>query len=322
MNNCKHASKLAGCIRGGILVLTAISVTSVSAATLWTGPNINFTQTANKKSDVILASKVVLTRGSRDALYNTAAGETSPKSTSPADTLWAFGSLANFSTLTYQSLESLRDGNLAARILNQPMVVHLVKEDIYLSLKFTTWGTHGAGGFAYTRSTPAVAAAPTVNITSPIAGAVFTAPATVELTCSATVTGGAVTNVQFFSGTALLGAADSSPFSLTLSNLAAGDYLLTAVATASGISSTSAVVNISVVAPVAVALSLPAASNGLFSFGYNADPGTSYVVERSANLLDWTPVVTNVASSNPATFSEPLVSDVPNFYRVERLTGP
>jgi hypothetical protein len=148
---------LASCLRAGLFILVADGLSLSQAATLWTGPNIKFTQSANSRSDVILAGKVVLTRSGSQVLYNTAAGERFAGASSPADTQWAFGSLTNFSTLKYQSLESIRtgaNGNLGARILNQPMVMHLTNEDIYLSVKFTAWGEHGAGGFAYTRSTP------------------------------------------------------------------------------------------------------------------------------------------------------------------------
>src|SRR5262249_4321950 len=118
---------------------------SSRAATLWTGPDTNWTKSVTTPSDTILAGKVVLTRGTRDVLYNLAAGETAAGLNSPLDTMWAFGELANFQTLTFQTMESLRNGNLAARILQQPMVVHILSADIYFSIKFTTWGMFGAG---------------------------------------------------------------------------------------------------------------------------------------------------------------------------------
>jgi hypothetical protein len=37
-------------------------------------------------------------------------------------------------------------------------VLHLISDDIYLSVKFTAWGGSGTNGFAYTRSTPPPAA--------------------------------------------------------------------------------------------------------------------------------------------------------------------
>jgi hypothetical protein len=34
-------------------------------------------------------------------------------------------------------------------------VLHLISDNIYLSVEFTSWGMAGAGGFSYLRSTPA-----------------------------------------------------------------------------------------------------------------------------------------------------------------------
>jgi hypothetical protein len=215
---------------------------------------------------------------------------------------------------------SLGSGNLAALILNQAMVLHLINEDIYLSVEFTQWGQKGAGGFAYTRSTPAASGAPSVAITSPAAGATFAAPASIVLT--ATATGGAVTNVQFFVNTNSLGNANTAPFSVTGSFPAPGAYALTAVATAAGVSVTSPVVNITVVAPLPVTLTVASASAGLFAFSYTANPGLNYVVEISTNLVSWAPVATNTASSALAPFSEALSVGPPRYYRVARLPNP
>ncbi|MGO8678169.1 MAG: Ig-like domain-containing protein [Limisphaerales bacterium] len=310
-----------GCSRGAAFVLAAMTLPLGHAATVWTGPTMNFSKSAATPSDVIIAGKVVLTRGNNQVLYNTAAGETSAGSSSPADTMWAFGALTNYAKLSYQSLASLRNGDLAGRILNQPMVVHLVNEDIYLSVKFTAWAQHlSGGGFAYTRSTPAVSVEPTVSITSPRAGATFAAPASVGLTAS--VAGGSVTNVEFFAGGTLLGQATATPFSIAGSISAPGSYALTAVATAGGVSATSSVVNITVVAPVPVSMTAPSVGGGLFGFSYSANPGLSYVVQSSANLVDWVSVATNVASSTLVSFSEALTANPSRYYRVGRLPNP
>jgi len=85
-----------------------------------------------------------------------------------------------------------------------------------------------------------------VSITSPVSGTVFAAPATVTLDASAS--GGAVTNVDFFTNGVLAGASTTAPYALSLNNVEAGTYALTAVAAAAGVSATSAVVNISVIA--------------------------------------------------------------------------
>jgi hypothetical protein len=309
-------------LRAAAFVLVATPLPSGHAATLWTGPNLGFTQSVDNPSDTILPGSVVLTRGANDVLYNIAAGETSAGPGSPAGTEWAFGSLTNYSTLAYQSLESMRSGDLALLIIDQPMVMHITNEDIYLSVQFGAWGQHGSGGFSYIRSTPASSVPPTVSITNPAPNSVFAAPANVKIAASATVSGGTVTNVSFFIGATPIGSVQIPPFSLTSSNLAAGPYSLSAVATASGVSATSSVVNITVVSPTPISLMVPRATSGLFSFRYSADPGLSYVVQRSANLFIWAPVVTNVASSNPALFSEGLTTSPSRYYRVGRLPNP
>ncbi len=256
-------------------------------------------------------------------LYNVDAGETGPGVSSPSDTAWAFGALANFNTLTYSSLESMRNGALGVLIVGKPMVMHLIKEDIYMSVVFKTWGQFGSGTVAYTRSTAAAAAPPpTVSLTSPSTGEVFAAPANVTLIANAAVTSGTVTNVTFLSNGAVIGSSRTPPFSITASNLLSGNYSVSAIATAQGLSATSTVVSVSVVTPVAVLLSGPRQTNGLFSFNGTVDLGLSYVVESSSNLVDWAPVSTNVVKSNPASFSDTFGPAAHRFYRVGRQPNP
>jgi hypothetical protein len=313
---------LNGC-RMGVLALALCAIPFGKAATIWNGPDLKFTQSSSARSDTILAGKVALTRGSRDVLYNTAAGERAAGAVSPADTEWAFGSLSDFASLSYQSLESMRNGNLKGLILNQPMVMHLINEDIYLSVKFTAWGQHLSGGFAYIRSSPpAVAVPPSVSMTSPASGATFTAPATLNLTANATVSGGTVTNVQYFAGATSLGSAGTAPFTVSATLSAAGNYALTAIATAAGVSSTSAPVNVTIIAPLPPSLSQPQYSQGTFSFDYSVEPGLTYVVQSSPDLLNWQPVSTNTPSHSPATFSDVSATSSFKFYRVEQLANP
>src|SRR5581483_3984164 len=108
---------------------------------------------------------------------------------------------------------------------------------------------------------PAPPPTPVVNITNPTNGASFTSPATVQIDADASVSSGTVTNVTFFQGTTPIGSATNTPFSVTATNLAVGTYDLTAVATAAGISATSAVVTIVVSAaapPPTVSIIRPA----------------------------------------------------------------
>src|SRR5204862_484060 len=73
--------------------------------------------------------------------------------------------------------------------------------------------------------------APTVSLTAPANGATFTAPATITVSATAADADGTVAKVDFFAGTTLIGTDTSSPYSISWSNVAAGSYSLTAVAT-------------------------------------------------------------------------------------------
>jgi plastocyanin len=163
---------------------------------------------------------------------------------------------------------------------------------------------------------------PTVAIVSPAAGAVLAAPANINIVANASVSGGAVTNVQFFTNGISLGTALVSPFSVAANNLAAGAYALTAVATAAGVSTTSAVVSVSVVSPVAVTLSALGVAGGQFSFNYNASVSLAYSVQSSVDLVNWSPVSTNVASSATGQFTDTAPVTGSRFYRVVLQPNP
>jgi len=71
-------------------------------------------------------------------------------------------------------------------------------------------------------------APPTIVLTSPTSGALFTAPATIGLAANVTANGHAITKVQFFSGTTLLGEKPIAPYAFAWSSVPAGAYSLTA----------------------------------------------------------------------------------------------
>jgi chitodextrinase len=72
---------------------------------------------------------------------------------------------------------------------------------------------------------------PTVNITSPANNAIVTAPATITINATAADTDGSISKVDFYNGTTLIGSDNTSPYSFTWSNVAAGTYTLTAKVT-------------------------------------------------------------------------------------------
>jgi subtilisin family serine protease len=90
---------------------------------------------------------------------------------------------------------------------------------------------------------------PSVVLTSPTNGAVFTAPASISLVASVS-DDGAVVRVDFFSGTTRLATDRSAPFTFNWTGVAAGAYTLTAVATDDhGATTTSATVTVTVQNP-------------------------------------------------------------------------
>ena len=87
----------------------------------------------------------------------------------------------------------------------------------------------------------------TVTITAPADGALLSAPTDLTLTALATSVAGRVTQVRFFAGTASLGVATTSPYTLTWSNVPLGVHALTATALDDlGQAATSAVVTVTV----------------------------------------------------------------------------
>ncbi|MCX6905597.1 MAG: Ig-like domain-containing protein [Verrucomicrobia bacterium] len=240
------------------------------AATVWTGPLITFTRAANAdptqaaNQDRITAN-TWLTRGASQGLYNAKTETSFTHYSSPANTRWANGTIANYASLTYY------DWNTWAKTVNggppytigKDAVLHLLTEDIYLAIKFTAWGgSTGGGSFAYTRSTaPAADVPPSVSITNPANGASFVAPATVTVQASASDSDGTVASVQFFANSTSLGSDSTAPFSIVAGSLGVGTYILTARATDNGgLITTSAPITITVSAanqPPSVSITSP-----------------------------------------------------------------
>ena len=73
--------------------------------------------------------------------------------------------------------------------------------------------------------------APAVSLTSPAAGATFTAPATVGIAANATDGDGTVAKVEFFNGSTKLGEDTIAPYAYSWTGVPVGSYTLTARAT-------------------------------------------------------------------------------------------
>ena len=120
-------------------------------------------------------------------------------------------------------------------------------------------------------------AGPTVAITSPINGQIFTtSPASVAITATAADSDGTIASVEFYQGATKLGQDTTSPYSYTWSNATTGTYTLTAVATDNaGNKTTSAPVSITVQGPSLI----------LTTNGTNFTPGATISLSASTVQL-------------------------------------
>jgi plastocyanin len=203
-------------------------------------------------------------------------------------------------------------------------------------LTFTSAGTfpyhctlHAGAPFNMKGSVTVLAVAnvpPSVSITAPTDGATFAAPWTGAIQATASDSDGTVSKVDFFADVTLLGTVNNPPAnpSFTVTNLAAGNYALKAVATDNGgAATTSASVAISVVTPVPIVVSSPQRlSASAFQFNYSANPGLSYVVLRSAALPGFAPIRTNTAAGSTVSFLDNSATGPVNFYRVRLAPNP
>ena len=133
--------------------------TTPTERTIWAGPRLTFTK-ANfadpntPEAQDRITDSVILTRGSRNILYNIAEEAAVNQSVSPAGTLWALGTTDTIDSLDFQPLKQAANSRMQD-LPNQDMVLHLIEENIYIDLRFLSWTSGGAsgGGFSYERTT-------------------------------------------------------------------------------------------------------------------------------------------------------------------------
>ena len=132
-----------------------------TSSTIWTGTNKTFskadgadhTQASNQDR---LTSNVSITRANDGGqIFNISKESAANKNSSPAGTTWSIGSINNINSLSFTNFRSAV--GKPKDVVGKNLVMHLVDDNIYLSVKFTSWSVgqnDGKGGFAYERSTP------------------------------------------------------------------------------------------------------------------------------------------------------------------------
>lgn len=131
---------------------------------VWQGESITFTKANNadwnlEENQDRITDNVWLTRQDNRSLFNIFTeleqiggyGST----LSPANTEWARGEIIDgIGNLQFNRFTGTLDNNIGDNILNGPLVLHLLTDDIYIDVTFTSWTSGGmGGGFTYVRST-------------------------------------------------------------------------------------------------------------------------------------------------------------------------
>jgi hypothetical protein len=164
---CPRAS-LPGLL-AGLFAITLLIASRAEAAEVWNGPMMSFTNingsdpTLPDNQDRITPS-VWITRGGRQGVFNAAVEISYTHSLSPIGTEWAFGELTNYASLSYNTWEGWFGGpppvgGGPSSTVGRDAVLHIIPEDIYIAVQFTSWGVRN-GGFSYDRSTPSTVPEP------------------------------------------------------------------------------------------------------------------------------------------------------------------
>ncbi len=129
---------------------------NIDSYTIWDGPTITFNKadgadpTLQENQDRI-TSNVWITRGDNIQIYNIVKESVADKENSPVGTLWALGTLSQIESLSFSKFRATVGS--PKDVVGKNLVMYLIDDNIYLSVKFTSWSQKLKGGFSYERST-------------------------------------------------------------------------------------------------------------------------------------------------------------------------
>lgn len=132
--------------------------TSIEPPTIWSGRTIAFSKSNGADPDQAgnqdrLTDNVWLTRGnSGGQIYNAKVENGANKSSSPSGTRWAEGTIDQIDQLSFTTFRAAVGE--PKNVLGKNLVLFLPNDNIYISIRFTSWAQGKAGGFSYERSTP------------------------------------------------------------------------------------------------------------------------------------------------------------------------
>jgi hypothetical protein len=225
-------------------------------------------------SGQLTLAEVELVRNQRPSVSVTSPANGS-QFTAPAS--YTFSANASDADGQVTKVEFFRGSNLVGTDTNSPYSVNesnVPAGDYNLTAKATD-----SAGDSTTSAPVAISVkanqAPTVSVTSPANGAVFTAPASFAFSANAADSDGQVAKVEFFRGSDLVGTDTVAPFTVNQSGLGAGTYALTAKATDNaGATTTSGTVSITV--------ENPAPTGPIAAYAFDEGTGAT-LTDRSGN---------------------------------------
>lgn len=123
---------------------------------VWSGGLITFTKLDNVDESLAenqdrITDNVWITRGvSGGQIYNAVVENAPNKDASPLGTEWAEGVINDYALLKYTTFRAATVKPKDA--VGKTYVVHLVADNIYLSIKIISWSSNQSGGFSYQRT--------------------------------------------------------------------------------------------------------------------------------------------------------------------------
>tara|TARA_B100001059_G_C17724009_1_gene522373 strand:+ start:166 stop:576 length:411 start_codon:yes stop_codon:yes gene_type:complete len=126
------------------VIFALFLISNLHSQTFWTGPITTFSKanyadwTLPANQDQLTAN-VAITRADNQGLFNIVTETSYSNSVSPADTEWAFGTIADdVTTLTFDTWNNTMSGCPPCQVGND-MVLHLITDDIYIDIKYLSW---------------------------------------------------------------------------------------------------------------------------------------------------------------------------------------
>lgn len=158
---------------------------------------------------------------------------------------------------------------------------------------------------------------PYIALLSPATNTTNVAPIHLGIIADARDVDGSIRRVDLLAGTNLIGSLTAAPYSFVWTNVPPGTYQLTARAVDNGGgTSTSAPVRVVILPAVPARLAPVILPDGRFALTATGAEGHPLIVETSTDLIQWTPLSTNVVINGTIQFEDPeLPTTGHRFYR-------